>query len=429
MHPPPADGPRPLPALHRLAPGVFYGWPVVAGTSVLSCIVVGVGFYGLAVFLDALCTERGWSRPAVSFATTLYFVTSGIAGSVIGRSVDRRGPRPWIAAGGIVMAVAVLAIGQVEAAWQLVVVYPLLAVGFAMTGPVPTGALITRWFVARRALAMSIANTGVSIGGIVLVPVTAALILDEGLAVATRWLALLLVASTLPMAIFVLRADPRDHGLEPDGAPPLASSPTARPEGQSDDRLWSARDALRTRTFWILVAAFGGILFCQVGVAMHQLSLLRQHLDAPTAALAVSATAFGSALARLVVGSFADRVSKRRLGAMLMVLQAAAIMGLAVADAGITLFAASIAFGFTIGNLFMLQTLLVGELFGMRSFGTVLGLLQLLTQTTSGLGPVALGLLHAAFGAYPPGLWVLACVALGAAAVLSRVRPPEPAGT
>ena len=428
MNPPQGHRPRPLPALDRLLPGVFYGWIVIAGTFLLSCIVVGVGFYGLAVFLDALCTERGWSRPAVSFATTLYFVTSGIAGSAIGRSVDRRGARVWFAGGGIVMALAVLAIGQVEVAWQLVIVYPLLAVGFAMTGPVPTGSLITRWFVTRRALAMSVANTGVSVGGIVLVPLTAAMIQDQGLEVTTRWLALLLVASTLPMAFFVLRSDPRDHGLEPDGGPP-APAPSPEPDAAAlaDQRLWSTREALRTRTFWTLVVAFGGILFCQVGVAMHQLSLLRGHLEPGTAALAVSTTAFGSAAARLVVGTFADRVSKRRLCVLLMVLQAAAILGFSLARGGVPLFVASIAFGFTIGNLFMLQALLVGELFGMRSFGTVLGLLQLLTQTTSGLGPVALGLLHAGFGAYPPGLRVLAGVALASAVVVSRVRAPAPA--
>ena len=54
-------------------------------------------------------------------------------------------------------------------------------------------------------------------------------------------------------------------------------------------------------------------------------------------------------------------------------------------------------------------------------------LLQLLTQTLSGLGPWALGLLYAGFGGYAPGLAVLAGVALVAAGVLSRVRPPTPA--
>jgi hypothetical protein len=89
------------------------------------------------------------------------------------------------------------------------------------------------------------------------------------------------------------------------------------------------------------------------------------------------------------------------------------------------LFAASLAFGCTIGNLFMLQTLIVGELFGAASLGTVLGMLQLLTQTASGMGPWVLGLLFASFGGYAPGLALLAGLAVCAAATLLRVRHPD----
>lgn len=422
---------RPLPAAHRIAPGAFYGWTIVAAVACLSFVVVGVGFYGMAVFLDALCSERGWSRTQVSFATTLYFVTSGVAGIWVGRSVDRRGPRVSIALGSLLMALALVLVGRVEQAWQLVLVYPLLAVGFAMTSAVPTSAIVARWFVARRARALSIAMTGVSVGGIVLVPFATAVIARSGLAAATGWLAALVLAIALPLAILVLRSDPRDHGLEPDGgigadAQHAADSPHLAARRAAQERVWTPREALRTRSFWLLVLAFGGILFCQVGAAMHQLSLVRVHLDAGIASLALSTTAFGSMVARLVVGSFADRVDMRRLGVALMCLQALALVGFAAAGSALPLFAASLVFGFTIGNVFMLQSLLVGELFGMRSFATVLGLLQLVTQTTSGLGPWALGLLHAAFGGYPGGLLVLAGIAVCAAAIVSRVRPPPP---
>ena len=134
-----------------------------------------------------------------------------------------------------------------------------------------------------------------------------------------------------------------------------------------------------------------------------------------------------SMLARLLVGTFADRISKRRIGVALILLQSAALVTFSQASEPAALYAASLAFGFTIGNLFMLQTLLVGELFGAVSFGTVLGLLMLVTQTLSGLGPFALGLLYDAFGGYREGLLVLAAIALLSAIALSQVRPPPPA--
>ena len=425
MEDPPA---RPLPAVHRLAPRVFYGWFIAAGTFLTSFVVVGFGFYGMAVFLDALCNERGWPRTSVSFATSLCFVVSAVTGSLIGRSVDRHGPRIWIAVGAFVMAVALLAIGRVDRPEQLYLAFPPLGVGFSMAGGVTASALITRWFVALRMRAMTVSTTGVSLGGVVLVPVATAMIVERGLAGATPRLAVLLLVVVLPVVVLVLRSGPDDHGLAADGDPAAAErAPHVDLEAQA--RRWSRREAVRTQAFWLLVVAFGGILFCQVGVAMHQISLLRETLTPEGAALAVSTTATGSILARIVVGTFADRLDKRKLAATLMTIQAGAIAILAFVPNAPAAYAASLVFGFTIGNLFMLQSLITAELFGMASFGAVFGLVQLLTQTGSGLGPYALGLLVTAFGSYRAGLVLLAGVALVSAVVISRVRPPPEAAS
>jgi cyanate permease len=251
------------------------------------------------------------------------------------------------------------------------------------------------------------------------------LIESDGLAAATDRLALALVLVVVPLACFVLRSDPRRHGLEPDGveAPPSHETEGALARGP----VWTRSATLRTRTFWQLVVAFGGILFCQVAAGMHQLSRLRVDLEPGAAALAVSTTAFGSLVARLVVGGFADRVDQRRLGAGLIGVQALMLFGFSQATSVGSLFVVSLCFGFTIGNLFMLQALIVGRLFGVASFASVLGLLQLITQTTSGVGPFALGLLHARYGGYPEGYAVLACVALASGVALLGVPVPRSA--
>ena len=145
----------------------------------------------------------------------------------------------------------------------------------------------------------------------------------------------------------------------------------------------------------------------------------------PSASLAVSTTAAGSFAARLAVGSFADRISKPRLAALLMIVQGATLAGFALCSQPLSLFALSLVFGFTIGNVFLLQALLVAECFGVRSFGSVLGMLQLVTQTASGLGPYALGLLHERLGGYSDALMPLSLLAGLAALLVSRVRAPD----
>lgn len=409
------------PALQRLLPGVFYGWIIVAGASLLAFAVVGVGFYCLAVFLDGLSREHGWERTSVSLATTLFFVATGLLGTGVGRLVDRFGPRPFFVPGALVMGAALYWIGHLESPGQVYFAYLLLAVGFALAGGVPNHALVTRWFVARRGLAMSLSQTGVSLGGVVLVPVASWLILERGMAYTTGWLSFLVVAVAVSV-VFAIRSSPESMGLEPDdGAPP--------PPGQASlldaqRRIWTTREALATRAFWIVVIAFSGILFCQVATAMHQIALLRERVGPTSAALAVSTTAFGSIAARLVVGPFTDRWRKHRIAAVLMTVQATAVLTLALASSEGVLFGASLVFGFTIGNLFMLQSLVVGELFGRVSFGTVFGLIQLVTQTASGTGPFVLSLLVEWLGAYRAGLLPLVGIALVSAIVVTRLRPP-----
>ena len=145
-----------LPLGTRVLPSrVYYGWYVAVACSLLMMVGVGVGYYGLAVFLGPLQDEHGWSNGVVSGATGLYFSLSGITGFVVGPRVDRIGPRPFMLAGSVLLAASISLIGYVEAVWQLYAVYAVLAVAFGLATSVSVNAVMTRWFVAKRAKAMS----------------------------------------------------------------------------------------------------------------------------------------------------------------------------------------------------------------------------------------------------------------------------------
>ncbi len=410
---------RPLPAIHRLRPQAYYGWFVVAGGFILSFVAVGIGFYGQTVFLDGLIREKGWAKETVSGASTLYFIVSGIAGNFVGRAVDRWGARGLIFVGSLVMAASLLGLGRVERPAELFVVYAVLAVGFAMTAGVPLNALLARWFIRRRAFAMSLSQTGVSLGGIVLVPAATLLIAKHGIELTSWLLAALVLLVMWPVTVWVIRWDPADYGLSEDG----------QPGAQTDSeelRLWRARDAIRTASFLKLALAFSSILFCQTGLSVHLLHLLREHLDAAVAASGVSLVALGSIVGRLLIGQVADRVEKRWLVALLFVVQASAHLAMSLADGKVQLLGATLLFGLTIGSIFMLQSLLVMEIFGVASFGKIFGLLNLVTSMAGGLGPLAVGAVATHLGGYPSALLMLSCMAGFGAVVALGVRPPRP---
>lgn len=411
---------RPLPSIHRLQPAAFYGWFIVGAGFALSFVSVGIGFYGQTVFLDGLIRENGWSKASVSGASTVYFITTGLVGIGVGRVVDRFGARLPIFVGAFAMAAALLWLGNIETPRELYFVYLLLAASFSMTSAIPQSTLVNKWFVRGRARAMSFSQTGVSVGGLILVPWATTLIAADGIRVATQWLAALVVVVVVPLTLWVLREDPTQHGLEPDGDKRPEEDAT-RPTAEAP---WTVGEAMRTRSFQLLALSFGSILVCQTGLAVHHLHLLRDHLDTSAAALGAATIPVGSIIGRLIAGRLADRIDTRRVTAGLFATQALSLAALGFATHATGLLMASVVFGLTIGAVFMMQSLLVAELFGMASFGTVLGLLNFLTSVGGGIGPLLVGVVAEQSGGYPTAIRVLFAVGLSAATLILFVRRP-----
>lgn len=417
-----------VPVAARLLPkSVYYGWYVAIGCSLLMLVGVGVGYYGLAVFLRPLQDAHGWSNAVVSGATGVYFSVSGLTGAIVGPHIDRRGPKPFMIVGSLMIGVSVSLIGFVDSVWQLYAVYTVLAVAFGLATSVSVNAVMTRWFVTRRAKAMSISSTGISVGGMILAPLGSWLIDRGGLELATPVMGALVLVIGLPVILFVIVPDPADLDLPADG---FDVAPQRRRATLSDDvqlRVWSRSQATRTQALWMLLVGFGIVLTAQTGFVIHQISFLEDRVGSrSTAALALSVTAFGSIVARLAVGTFADRIDKKWLTVTLFVVQAGAVAGVVVTDSVPVTYLLTLVFGFTIGNVYMMMSLLVGEVFGTVSFGAVFGLVSLVGQTGSGIGPFAVGWLEDATGGYSTPFTITAAATLAAAGAIAVLRAPPP---
>lgn len=401
----------------------FYGWYIAFACLVMMCVTVGVSYYGLSLFLEPLREEHGWSSSVVSGATGAFFVVSGVASFAAGPYIDRVGPRWFLGLGITLTAASAAAVGFVTEIWHLYAAYTVLAVAYGLGAVVPVSTLISRWFIHQRAKAMMIASTGVSLGGAVLVPIGAVLIDHGGLRLAAPVLGLVVFVVAMPVLLFVVAPTPESMGLEPDGGAPPAGR--ARLDAASQYRTWTRRDAMRTVSFWASVVAFFLALGATTGVLIHQLAFL-QEADKlgsrPQAALAVTTTTIGSILARTVVGMVADRLDKRRMSAVLFVAQALSIGGYLIVHTTVPIYVAALLFGFTVGNVYLVQSLLIGELFGLVSFATVYGMVSLTSQIGSGLALVAVGALVDRHG-YAVPFGVLAVLDVIAAAVVLLARP------
>lgn len=407
----------------------FYGWWIVlAGTAVLF-VSSGIGFYSHGVILDPLRNLQGWSKTTISSAITLYFITAGINGFFIGRRIDQYGPKWVLILGAVVIGSGYVLLSRIQATWQLYAVYLLMAIGFSCINVVPINTLIANWFIRTRGFAMSLANTGLSLGGIVLVPLVSFVIVHWGLGVALPSLGALACIVIIPLALFVIKQRPADLGQFPDGETRPAS--TGKADGPSlhyaiQCREWTRLEAIRTLAFWAIVSAFLLALGGQVAFLIHQISFLSQYLGIGGAATAVSITAFASIIGRLALGTFVDRLDKRYVAMACFLLQGAAVLTLAYYHHVVLLYLGTFVFGLTMGSLLMAQSLIIGECFGLVSFATVSGFTGIFTMSGAAFGPTLAGVIYDATGSYQIAFTIFAVLSLIAMIAIFFARPPRP---
>ncbi len=348
----------------------------------------GLGFYNASVILEAAKDELGASVTAVSGATTVFFAVGGIAGFVASPFIDRIDVRWFYLIGGIVGAGALASLHWVDSTIELYIFFAVFGVGFSLAGLVPGTTVVARWFHLRRSVALSIATTGLSVGGIAVTPLAARLIDGRSLAGAGPWMALawLLV---IPLAFGLIRSWPADVGQQPDGAPD--PSPGIPPSALSGATFIEARS---TRFFRLLAVTYAMVFLAQVGALAHLFNLATERVDKGAAAAALSTLAFASVAGRLLGGVIVTRVPIKTMTGVLIVVQGCALglIAFATSQTGIVLSAAVL--GLSVGNLLMLQPLLLAETFGVKEYSRIYSYNQLFGTIGVAGGPFLIGFVH-----------------------------------
>lgn len=409
--------------------GLFYGWKIVVAILIQLTFASGLSFYNHAVYLNALAEQPAFGVSSASTAVSLFFLSGGVAGLGVARWVQRSDPRYAITAGAIVCALAVGLLPVVRTLWQLFLLYTLFGAGFAASALIPATTLVTRWFRRRRALALSVASTGLSLGGVVLTPLSVLMVERLGFGLAAPLIASLYLIGIIPVAWLWLRPYPASMGLLADGDKPQAGEregepgPRQRSLPDSDGGL-SFAQARRGWLFWAICLAYIFLMLAQVGGIAHQYGLVREQLSDAQTALAVAILPVASIIGRLLGGWFVERVSIRRFSIGMMMLQASSLSLLALGSNVWTLCVGLFFFGASVGNLLMLQPLLLAEAFGVRDYARIFSISNLMSSWGTALGPALLGWVYASAGESYSLPYLIAAMAgaLGLALFLSGGR-------
>ena len=395
------------------SPRIFYGWYIVAGVFLVTMTTSGLAFYNLPILLAAFVAERGFPVGLASSATAAFFIASGIGGAIAGRLVERIDARIIIAASAATGALVLASVGALRELWQLYAFHVVFGLCNGASGLVPLTTLLARWFNARRALAFSIASTGLSFGGIVVAPAAALLIEHLGLIGAAPWMGLALSLGTLPVTVLVLSPRPAARGLEPDGALPAMGKPSA-PEPAI-----AFTEARRSGYFFAVSIAYLFLLGAQIGAIAHFYRLASLRTGAAMAALALSVLAGSSTIGRLAGGWLMLWIQSHPFALALMVMQALGLAVLAIAADPVQILAGTVLFGVTMGNSLMMHPLLLAERFGTRDYGRIYSTSQLMTMIGVAGCPSLVGLLYEASGGYVVPFLAVAGLTLIGLAVLA----------
>ncbi len=412
--------------MSRRAP-IFYGWWIVAVCFVTHCLNVGTVFYAFGVFFRPLAEEFGWSRAEISWGFSAAVVLGAFYAPFLGRIVDRYGPRPIQLFGAATLGLGFLVLAGTSSLVRFYLTMGcLVALGSAALGPVSSNTAVARWFVRRRGRALGVATAGISMGGVLFVPLTQLLIDRFGWRVAFVGLAAAVVLRGIPPVALWMRRSPEEMGLEPDGE---KSAVTATDIGIVEaelERSLSPREALRSRNFWLIAAAFALTVSGLSAVLLHQITyLLDQGVSPSLASWVLGGTAAVGVVGKLGFGSLIDRSDHRRVILFCFCLQGLGVSLLLLPLSPVVLVAYVLLYGYAMGGNATLQATVIGECFGRIHYGAIAGRMSPVIVTLQALGVPFVGWIHDRSGSYRLAFIAVVISTVAAALCISTLDAPR----
>lgn len=394
----------------------YEGWPIVGVCFLVATFAWGAGFYGQGVYLAELQRLHGWPASLISTATTVYYLFSAVLVVFVSEAIRTLGPRRLLIGGILAIAAGTALVGQVTSPWQLYVAYVLIAFGWAGTSIAAINNTLGLWFDKRRGMAISLALNGASCGGVFGVPLLVGAIGKFGFSATLIGAALVIVTLAVPAILFWVGQPPRRVAQ-------FQCADAAATQSAAQIR----KAAFGSLSFWTIAIPFALLLVAQVGFIVHQISFFDPIMGRERASIAVSLMTAMAVIGRVLFGFVVDRMDQRKAAAVSAVSQAVALIVMINTRNEVALFTASAVFGFSVGNVITLPTLIVQREFSAAAFGVLVSLVTAICQFTYAFGPGIVGLLRDAFGSYSVPFYACAAAELIAAAVvLVKSRTPNP---
>lgn len=413
-------------------PRIFYGWYMVLASVLTNTIFSAAYFQGFGVLMIPIERTFGWDRWVLSAAMSLRQLESGIISPVIGFLLDRFSARKLIFWSAVVGGLGFIGLGFTTGIVTFFLFFVVISLGasgvsHAVTWPV----LISRWFRRNRGFATGLAVTGPIFGSPIVILNTQIEATYGWRVVLFGYGALVLIGVTL--LSLMVRDRPEPYGLRPDGDPPEASAATANLVGPREPRTETGltlHAVLRTKEFWLFTGYLAGTFIVNSAFQVHMVPYIQQDLglSAAWAATVMSIVFICSGIGRVGGGYLLDRMDYRIVLAAVAAMMGIGLLYLQVVAVK-TVWATlpfALLFGISFGCLVPMRGAVGSIMFGTRTIGGILGLLQGSSVGAGVVGPLAMGILFDVNGNYSVAIWGLIVIsALMVPMSLAMAAPGE----
>lgn len=362
----------------------YYPWLMAIVGMLVLLVSNGLIVTGLTAFDESLLKEFGWSRSELKLRDLITLVLAGWMAPFLGVVIDKVGPRKLILAGIALLAALYFAYAHVHSLAHLYLIHVGFAAVLVAAGLNVAVIFVSQWFATQRGTAIGIALVGTSLGGMVFPK------LGVHLMQSMDWRAAFIWETAIPLAFlvlaFVMVRSPRPGGIQPWGADKLAAEAAAGKPAPAALPDIGYRQAMRTRTFWVLAFVAMTTFFSIMAVSANLFLHMRDLGFEPATAGNALGLMFGLAMVgKFVFGALADLFPAKRVFLLNLAIMAGGAVILATMRADLIWYSLAL-FGLGWGGLYTMIQLLAVNAFGLSAAGRILGTITLLDATTAGLG-------------------------------------------
>ena len=407
---------------------LYRGWWIALVCYYTQLITIGAGGWIFGVLILSMQSDFGWSQKAIVGVLLLNRWIGGTLSFALGPIADRYGSRYLMTFGALFAGLGLIAVSLSHNAWTYYAAWALFGAARPGIGQLGPRVAISNWFIRKRTKALVIFTMGSATAGIVAAP--AAGWIDPHYGWRVVWVILgCMSLAAAPLAWIAVRRRPEDLGLLPDGDAPEegthADGSGAPPRVPIVESPWTVREALRTRTFWLLTVGFllismpSGTIFINISAFTQSHGFTKE-----IAGIVVGIYGFGVLFGRPTWGVLPARIGLHRTMVAYAAVYAASIALFASQSSIIGLYVTVFMLGIAVSAGQLMNAQALPDYFGRDIVGRLTGFSAIANVAVGGSAPLLTAAVFDATGGYRPAFLFFAAACAVAAVALYFARPP-----